>query len=397
VSLQNRFSRSRGLTEEFDQLGPVLEEGEVFVDREATLRNDATASISRMLSPRTTLGLTLNQRFWDFERPERADALSFRGSAHVRRSLTRRQGAGFGFAASRYQTQETDFQQERGTDIFEAFAIYDFVISRTMRFAVSAGPAWVMSDDVNEDPLALQYRSFAVSGQHSVLLEPSGAPAQAVLVATGAPAGSIAVRTSGIPRVPLPFVGGPPEIDATVNLFGNVSLTYSRRPFSWSIGYTRRANNTSGTGTTNNLDVASISGGWEPERRWRLGARATWQRQTSISEFPVIEGFDTSATGVSVLLDGAGVPVSDPALAVYEVQNVAENVAIRADLDDSAFEVTSYNFNVNASYRISPRLHAEAVGGYWFQTSEGDFAEETDRQSFRFALGLTWSFDPFPL
>jgi hypothetical protein len=194
----------------------------------------------------------------------------------------------------------------------------------------------------------------------------------------------------------LPLEGGAPPADTSINLYGSVGLAYDRKPFHWTLSYTRRANNASGTGTTTNLDVASATARWDLARRWRLIARATWQRQSSASELPrsivVLAG-----SGATVLLDANGVPVTDPDLAVYEVRDVAENSAIRVEMSDSGADVDSYNVVLRASHTLTRRLQLQAAATYWYQTTESDLTEEAQRDSLRFELGFTWSFDPISL
>lgn len=420
VTLQNRFTRSSGLRELFETTGPDIEEGEVLINREETSRNDVLGAVSYQLSPRTSFSFSVNNLYYDYESDERGNDISYRVNGSLRRVFSRRQTAGFGFAASRFDSEETDFQPGSGTTIYEAFGIYDFLISRTLRFSLSAGPAFVMPDDFefSDEQPAAQYRTTGIvqstpppprlrasladrSSCGSADPTSCATPALAFLAGTNTPAQvpGFALGLAPVEAVPVvgvPVEGSSPGVDSTLNLFGNVSLVYDHRPFSWSLGYTRRASNTSGTGTTTNLDVARLTGNWNVARRWRLGARATWQRQNSISEVPRAT-FLLSPTGATAFLDANFVTVSDPSLAVYEVRDVAEIGSVSFDAEDSEVDIISYNAGLTASHTLSENLTLQATASYWYQTSEGDVAEETDRQSVRFELGFTYSFDPISL
>jgi hypothetical protein len=209
----------------------------------------------------------------------------------------------------------------------------------------------------------------------------------------GLPSGIVPI--TALPLTVLPFEGSTPTVDGSLNLYGSVALSYIRKPFNWTVSYTRRANNSSGTGTTTNLDVARIVAGWDVARRWRLTGRAIWQRQSSASD--VTRSFVILMdAGSTVFLNASGFPVSDPALAEYEVRDVAQNGAVRIELDDSSTDITSYTFQLRATHEFSRRLHLQLVGSYWYQTTETDF-DDSDRESLRFELGFTWSFDPISL
>jgi hypothetical protein len=408
LHLDNRFSYSRGLRDVFEPTGPDPEEGEILIDREAVLRNAASASASRWLSPRTQLVMNLSQQYYDYEDEARSDATSFRGGASLRRLLTQRQSAGFGLAVTRQDNLDTDFQEGRGTTFFETFALYDLVISRTLTFSLAAGPSWVLPDEFEDDRTVLQYATTSAStpfGSVPFLADRASCSAEGVAGSCTGVAEAfdrdtgdeVFVPVSAMPIISVPFQDGAPEADGNLTIFGNVSLSYRREPFAWTLGYTRRASNTSGLGTSTNLDVARATATWSPARRWLLNLRAAWQRQTSASEIPNVAALVADA-GATVFLNANGAVVDDPADAEFEVRNVALIDRVRTvDLIDDAVDTTSYTFDLRASHNLTRQLRLQGVASYWYQTSGGETGSDTQRQSLRFELGVTWSFDPIPL
>jgi hypothetical protein len=412
VAFHNSFARSVGLRGVFDPLGPDPDAGEILVDRESILRNLATGSFSRWLSQRNQLVVNVSHYYFDYEEEERPDSQNFRGAVNLRRTLSRRQTAGIGFAVSRLDNEETSFQEDRGTTYLETYAIYELLVSRTLRFSLAAGPTWILPDDFADERAQLQYavtrQTIFINGarfQFPVLASRAACtgdlasscatPAPIIDLTTNAP--PILPPTLQLPIVDVPYQDGAPSADSSLTLFGSASLIYDRPPYRGVLSYTRRASNSGGLGGSTNLDIATAALVWEPDRRWHFMARTSWSRQTSATEFPIAGGVVDPA-GEDLLLDEAGRIVTDPAAARYSIPGVARIGAVRTvDFLDDAVDVTAYRVELRASHRLTRRFTVDAIGSYWYQTSGADERVDADRQSFRFELGFSWSLDPISL
>jgi len=398
VSLRERFVYSRALRRLFDVTDPAdPEAGELIVDREAVFRNDASIDLSRFLSRRMVATIRFDHGLRDYERATRSDSVSYGGSVNLRRILSPRQSAGLGLSGSRFVNEESaNVPEDRGTTVVQLFALYELQILPALRLSVSAGPAWTQSDQIDQDQVL--FEQYARSGPF--LLTPSGGAAPAFDATTGDQVGFVPL--SAVPVAELPLVGDFEASDSSIEVFGNVVLSYDREPFWWSIGYNRYATNTSGFGATTTLDTVTAAADWQVARRWRLAARAAWRRQTTLSD--VLSRLDgvLADTGSTVLLDAFGRVVTDPALAAFEVRDVATYEAVAGRLSDSAFEITTWDFQLRATHDLTRHLRVQALVAYWIQSVENEQtifsrASDDERDSWRFELGFTWSFEPISL
>jgi hypothetical protein len=334
----NRFSRSLSLREVIDDEVVVdPSEGDVFLEREPTLRNTTNVGANHWLSKRMQFGTNFSYQLFDFEEQGRADSSTYRGSTTLRRLLTHRQTGGFGVAASQ---QVFDLDPERVNTVVETFGIYEIVIDPTWTASFSGGPAWVIPDDSGPEVLVRDGNSFS---------ESSG------------------------------------DEDTSLTFYGTGAIRYERAPYTFDLSYTRRASASTGAGATTNLDTVTMLASWNPDRKWRVSMRATWQKQTSAYDQLEFTGqFVGPGCG---MLPGICQPV---------YQNVSD-----------AVDVTSYRVNFRVSRLLTRRLQLHALASWWYQdstggletTSSGNLISEPDetRDSLRFELGVSWDFDPIAL
>jgi hypothetical protein len=401
LSLSNRFAQTRTLGQLLEDPDPVLLEGEVVIDRSEILRNTSSAALVHQLSARNSLDVNVNYGLFEYDNERRSDARSLGGSATVRRALDRRQTAGIGAAITRQDFLESIDRPESGTTIFEGFAVYRAILSRSVTFSLSGGPRWSLQDELDAEQPFPQY---ATTGNGFLFRASCAAPGAACTEEEARAPFFLSDFTqvppqpvASVPITSLTFEDGAPEEELALNYSAAAVLAYRRERYGAELSYTRRENPNSGTGLSTNLDVVSLRGSWEPARRWRLSFVASWQKQASDSSFPRRVGV-LSADGATVFLDADRNPVADPADAVFAVADVGEFVVLRSVGEGSSeFESTAYRVALRADHDLTRRLKLRAGAFWWQQTTEQTGAVNRTIENIRFELGFTWTFTPIVL
>ncbi len=400
--VSNRFAETSTLNEILDDSDPLVDAGEVVIDRSKVLRNSASATLLHRLSERNNLEATFSHGIFEYDQAGRPDSRSFRGSVTARRSLDLRQTAGLGFAISRHNFLETSGRPETGTTIFEAFAVYGGNLSRSLSLTLSGGPRWSLRDDRDSDGQPFPQYAFTNDGflVRAVCLQGitcTRDQARAPFFDLGSGNQVAPQPVASVPITSLTFEDGAPEEEAQLNYSALAVLAYRRERYGAQLSYTRRENPNSGSGVSTTLDVVALTGSWEPATRWALSFVASWQTQASDSDLarsvPVL-----NPGGATVFLDADRNPVSDLADAAFAVLDVAEFGALRSvDGSSSEFESTAYQISLSANYDLTRRLRLGGGVTWWQQTAEQTFRPDRKIDNLRFQLGFRWSFAPIGL
>jgi len=426
LAILNNLSRTDSVTAQLaSDEGVALSPGEgTDVGTKSALRNRANVRFLHQLTQQMSFDASVDNSIFEFEDPNNSDAVSTRGQAQVSRTISPRSVVGLGAAFTRQdfaarQSQGLSGSSEgSGAEIIEVFGIWNYRISPTLIMSTSLGPALNRPDEfestrlAREVPTILSPPVFLPSGtiQFPTLIDaescplsadgsdrvfgPGCAPATAQNLATG-DTGFVPVAPESIPLVEARDLTGGSATDDTLTLFGAWSLTKTWERASARLNLQRRSSAASGNGTSTNLTLASASFSWVPEQKWRLTATAGWTLQTSASDLPISTLVFRPET---VFVDGAGLIVDDPTLAVARVDGAAVTAGIReTGSSDNAFESMTYQLRLSATRQISRRLTARASASLFRSEQSGDLQSDTTTDSIRIGIGLRWMFDPFVL
>jgi hypothetical protein len=425
------FSRTRGLSLTFIEpvpgIDPVDAVAEARFRRTPRIRSNSTASFSHQLSKLWSFDTSVDASVYDYEDELQSGVLSLRGSGQFSRPLDPRTLVGFGAAVTRQDFDDTERSIGTASTIVEGFALLRYQISPTLVLALSGGPAWTQPDEASDT--AMSPREGVGTGRGGVvrLIDPSRC---GVLPVGGSvPPGTISQRSCPtrdidvFPPGPSPndiesalitdpdvvvsrsrlrfdevdVLGDIEDPDGSFTFFGRAALTKRWRNFDGELSYVRRTSASSGLGTTN-LDIATATLAWRPDRRrWRFDLRGTWTLQSSATEQPATDLL-LAPTPTTVWVDSSGRVFDSFVPGAVQVDDAARVVGVRHEgFIDSGVEIETIRFELRANRRFSENLTALASVGWWRQESRGDFQEPATSDNLRVQVGFTWSLDPIEL
>ena len=405
LSFSNRLARTDALTSQL-----VVEDGlpsatgqDVAVGRDSTFRNNAILDFSHQWSPLVSIDASVVNSIFDFESDTQSDGMSTRGAVQALRALNERMSVGLGAAFTRQDFDASESSSESGADIIEVFGIWNYQISPTLSLTSSLGPALNRPDEIEQERDVQQFPTL-----FSTLLDAASCPQPVVSLecspaiqrdpVTGQLLGQPAVvSAASIPVVRASFLGGGPESDDALTLFGRLSLVKTWERVSARLSVERRSSAASGNGVSTDLTSASASLSWQPDRRWHFTTLAAWTLQTSATDFPFTATV-IQPSSESLFFDGDGRLVQDPSLAAFRVDGAAESAGIiETGSTDSAFETTSYQLQFRATRRITGRLTARGSLSLFRSDFGGDLQSDRTTDAIRVDFGLRWELAPIRL
>lgn len=403
VGVSNNFGYSSSLGGLFEAVGVATAIQFVTPDRERITTNSANANIRHRLGPLWELTLSVDSDFTGFRSDNQADALSTAGTIQVTRGFTPRLVAGFGARYQRQDFADTPDTTGQGSTVYQGFGVLNYRISPTLRFAMSAGPAFAEPDAIDSQTVdASSYLPFAAetcpTRSDGVRFVPQGqalgfnisGPRCATATFEDQQGGrGFALPTSNTTAIPLATQSGSL---GSLNYFGRISLDKEWAQWLASVSYNRSASSGSGLGTSTAVDTLEGSLRWTPSPLWNLSLLAAYSRQTQLTQQRVLQ-FAVTSEPTEIRIQQFGTTVT---------QNIVADIAVpfevsQGDATDNAFTFTTTRVELLGERRISRRLSLDATATWWQQVSSSDFAEGDTIQNFRVVLGFTWNFDPIPL
>ena len=417
LEITNRFARTDSVTAQLAAGdGTVLSPGQgIDVGTDSSLQNLANATFSHELTPTLSLTATVDNSLFDFENDDNSDSFSTRGSLDAIQAISYRTRLGIGAAFTRQDFEGTQGREDSGADIIEVFGIWNYQITPTLIMSTRVGPALNRPDEVEiarrapefptilsppvptpgglvRFPTLIDASTCPLRSDGSRVLADGCAPAVGQDLATGDPR-LFAVDQQAIPLIEAMDLTGGTGSDDAMTLFGAWSLIKRWERASARLSLQRRSSAASGDGVSTDLTLANVSLSWQPDQRSILTATAGWALQTSASDVPFTEFVVRPET---LFVDGNGLIVDDPALALVQVDGAAVTAGVReAGSSDNAFESTTYQLVFGATRDISRRLAARASMSFFRSESGGDLQADSTTDSVRFEIGLRWKFDPF--
>jgi predicted porin len=415
-------STLRTATSDTDAFAVVENFPQITDQRDRVKLNDGTLGGTYHFSPRTTASARATTGFFDSSRHDRARVWSAGATADLQHKLTLKHqiGAGAGYTFQDFGPRQ-DIEGSQ-TDTYRVFGTWRWTISPTLAFDLSAGPAYLETeqDDAANSRLAPSF-PFAVLSEQGVgpgFIDQFGNSLAGTVIGNGSllvaniancgTVNGIQVAAGCGGNVILdstPDGSGTPTADqnaistvlgSTTNvvnvdphgqrdreLTGFVDATLTQR---WSpnlataLHYTREQGDGSGVGGTVIQDVVSVANNWQFAERWELYVRGDYVRRESA--FDLSRTFD-EVQGVPL---GGTIPIASRTGTAF---NTKENVEVDTQNWRIASRITHQLFKSTSIY----------VGVDYSQqySKSNSLGSTSDFENFLATFGVRHVFEPIPL
>jgi hypothetical protein len=408
----NAFYYVRGLYgRDSDIQDPVL--GGVGDNRERVLSNILLLGTRHYFTPRLTGTLAVNQGVYDTTQFNRANALSFGGTASSAYQLTERHQVGGGLSYARQSFDDTVNRPSSDTDYYNLFGSWMWMFDETTRFDVRAGPALIHSNqeappstvDLTAIPFNLNPDGsatlFNVADPNlpcptlegvTVLFDNAGRTCPANITIPASNTAAIDFLTDPQQNrlqadYLAPFL--PESVsDTRITYFANIGISKRWTPnLISSLSYVRQDDTASGIDGGATLDAVTLSSAWRIADRWDLSARADWTLRESATNgsrvFVVPCAVSDPACGTSV----SGLPAGTAG-----VDNV-----IQLDSPDS-LDTQRWGTAIRLAYLLTRNTTTALQYTFNRQSSKGDTVGNTsDFDDHLVTFTVQYNFEPIGL
>ncbi|TMA30583.1 MAG: hypothetical protein E6J87_17825, partial [Deltaproteobacteria bacterium] len=401
----------------------------VFNDqRDRVKTNDGTIGTTYRFSPRTVGRIAGSSSFFDSSRQDRARVWSAGGTADMQYKLTLKHqvGAGAGYTYQNFGDR-TDIPGS-ATDTYRVFGSWRWLISETLSFDLTAGPAYLETKQQDaaqfRNSPTFPYTLLAAQqispefgflrkdgsvfsgpiGPGSLLVAsfdnpPNSTPGPVSTncgsvagfpVAVGC-RGNVIIDSSTDPSTVNGIVASSTAVrninaqgkkDSEVTGFVDAVLTQRWTPnLATALRYSRQQGDASGLGGTVIADSVSLSNTWDFWERWQLGFRGDWVRRTSA--FDIAQTYDIVN---GQIIPGGGIALAGrsgtAANSTHKVDIDTDSWGVAARITHQLFKTTSIYGQVRYDEQNSRR---NTLGG------------ASDFENFLATVGVRHVFEPIPL
>jgi hypothetical protein len=393
--------------------------------RDRVKTNDASLGASYAFSPRTVGRVVAGSSFFDSTRSDRAKVWSVSGVADAQYKLTLKHqiGAGAGYAYQDFDDR-TDIPGSQ-TSSYRVFGSWRWLITETLSFDLTAGPAYLETDQDDADRLrteatfpfsflpAAQVRGFFDKNGDPLFANPenSGTIGNGSLlvssldVVEGANCGTIdgfpvaslcngniiidsntdgaTVDAVVADTIPVTNINPAGESDSEFTAFVDLVLSQRWSPtLSTALRYSRSQGDASGLGGTVIVDSVSLSNAWEFRERWQLSVRGDFARRESA--FDIAQTFDV-VTG-STLPGGSAVDIAARTGTAFSSKR---NVEIDTNSWGVGGRITHQLFKTTSIY-VQARYGEQ-------DSRSNSLGSDSDFENFLATFGVRHVFEPIPL
>jgi hypothetical protein len=395
LRLGERYQRFHSLSRFNEQAAPG-EDVVVAGRRVEYTSNIVNGGVEHWLTPRDFLVLNSNYLHQTFDEEGQSDR-DFYGTSLVYRHIwSERMSFGVVGSWSRQSVQLlTDEDEDRETDYYNISGLFNYVVSPTLRFEASAGPAYISS---NVSDFSAPAGGF--NGLQEFPRRRGGANQQFLIDADTCPRNSAGDRiltarcqiiTPAVPGTNLGAVSGelngvpligsiPGADDSTTTYFADIALIKDWERWRGELSYTRTEDRSTGFGAVSDIFYGSLR--FQVTRRLVAKLNLSYELRDQTNE---------NVAFVAVVQNSlTGIP--NPPWIV-----AARTVGVSAELVDnnSGLDVTIASFHLN--YDLTPRSSVYAMFIYRDEQSDGDVFLVRDMQRFSVAIGINYFFDPIDL
>jgi hypothetical protein len=372
---------------------------EINDSRERVTTNDATLGANYHFSPRTTGRLIASSTFFDSTRDDRAQVWSVSGVADAQYKLTLKHqiGAGAGYAYQDFD--ERDDISGSQTSSYRVFGSWRWLISETLSFDLTAGPAYLETDQEDADRVSVAPEILSLELPNGEVLvsdfancgtqngRPVASKCSLDVVLSPAQAAAIPELDETVQITNLDPSG---ESDEQFTAFADMVLVQRWSPtLSTSLRYTRQQGSASGVGGTSIDDIVALSNTWDFAERWQLAARADYVRRESA--FEIAQTYSEVFAGPAVVFpEGiANLASQDAGGGTGNAFNSREDVEIETNTWGVGGRITHHLFKTTSIY---------AQARYSEQNSRSNsLGSDSDFENFLATFGVRHVFEPIPL
>ena len=280
--------------------------------RERVLQNNLMLGAKHHFTPRLSATLRVNQGVFDTSQFNRANALSFGGTASSAYQLTPHHELGGGFSFSRQSFDETFNRPASDTDYYNLFGSWQWLFDETTVLNLQLGPALIHSNQDTPPPsiprsasdrrsrrsaLALgfpndddailvgNFDSCPIVNGTPLLFDNAGTTCGQMLVT--APPDRDVTDPATNPKDLTYLPGTEPQAisDTRITYFATASLSKRWTPtLVSSLAYSRQDDTASGIDGGATLDAVILSTSWRISERWDASVRADWTQRQSATD-----------------------------------------------------------------------------------------------------------------
>jgi hypothetical protein len=374
-----------------------------FEDREVRA-NRTSAVLSRALSPRENLVLSLGYNSLRFSEGRQSDPSSVLAAIAYDRSLSERTKAGLRLSWVQ-QTRDNDVAEDDTSFFYNLSATFEHSFSPTLRLVASAGPTLVDSSPPTEftvpsyatRTLFFQGQPIALQTVDANTCNFQGVPRRAGLrnakgcAQNGAPFSQEDARlVASLASVPITIDEQGREVDSgavagtDLTYFAYLALNKDWEYWKGSLSYSRSNSESANFGSSSVSDSFYATLSWKPDLRWTVSLTGGLSLQEQVGEQAVpvafdLENVDASSVGVT----------SVPQLAL--VRNLVVSTG------GNTLEYRTESVSLAANRNIGRRTSVFA-SVYWYTQEQivesvtNDFTRNVD--ALRMSIGVRWNFDP---
>jgi hypothetical protein len=388
-------------------------------NRDRVKTNDAALGVNYHFSPRTVGRVIASSTFFDSTRSDRARVWSASGTADAQYKLTLKHqiGAGAGYDYQSFEDR-TDIPGS-DTNTYRVFGTWRWTISPTLSFDLTAGPAYLETNQHNADRVRTETRfpfSVLPAAEVSGFFDKNGNPLSGPIgngsllvssldVTTGTNCGVIdgqtvaslcngniiidsntdAATVAAVKADQIPVTNSNPggESDSEITGFVDLVLTQRWSPtLSTALRYSRQQGNASGLGGTVIVDAVSLSTAWEFLERWQLSVRGDYARRQSA--FDIAQTYDVVSG--QTLPGGSAVNVAGRTGSAF---NSTRGVEIDTDSWGIGGRITHQLFKTTSIY-VQARYGEQ-------DSRSSTLGADSDFENFLATFGVRHVFEPIPL
>jgi hypothetical protein len=395
LRLAERYQKYHSLSRFNEQQAPG--EDVVVAGRRVEYESNAvTAGIEHFLSVRDLLVVNASFTQQMFSEVGQRDRDFYGTSLVYRHRWSERITIGAVGSWSR-QTVETILagEDELQTDYYNVSGLFTYLVSPTLTFEVSAGPALIQSDTRESGAPAGGFNNLAEfprrqgGGGTQFLLDEDTCPqdsngngilsGRCQIISPALNQAQLATVSGVLNGVPL--VGSVPSADdSTTTYFADVALIKDWERWRGELSYTRSEDRSTGFGAVSDIFYGSLR--WQVARRLSAKVIASYEiREQSTEQVFFVPLLQNSLTGIPV-----------PPLVV-----AARTVGVGAQLTDTDTGLDVFITSLQLNYDLSPRASVYTTLFYRDEQSDGEVFLERDMQRFSITVGLRYVFDPIDL
>jgi hypothetical protein len=357
--------------------------------------NSVGGGLEHWFTPRDLFVINTNYLLQKFEEEGQRDRDFYGTSLIYRHIWSERMSVGVVGSWSRQAVELLADDDDRETDYFNVSGLISYVVSPTLRFEASVGPALILSNVDEFSPPAGGFDNLQEFPRRR-----NAGGGQFLIDADTCPRNSAGIRildarcdiiTPQVPPGNLPSVSGelddvaligsiPDADDTTTTYFADVALIKDWERWRGELSYTRTEDRSTGFGAVSDIFYGSLR--WQITRRLVAKLNVSYELREQTTEnvvfIPLVENSLTN--------------IASPPWNV-----AARTIGVGAEVIDSDSGLDVAVASLHLSYDLTPRSSVYTMLIYRDEQSDGDVFFVRDMQRLSVSVGVSYFFDPIDL